>query len=156
ADSMATASAVTAIGTNVADMPSAYEADGEVHRLTANALELAPTGGDATAANQTTILSTITTMQGNLTSILEDTGTTIPATIADLPTNAELATALGAADDATLAAIAGIEVSVDLGNIESQLDNIEATLDGLSAVTSPVSPVLQHDIADHFVFKFSG
>jgi hypothetical protein len=37
----------------------------------------------------TTIPGTITTMQGNVTSILEDTGTTIPASIDALPTAAE-------------------------------------------------------------------
>ena len=40
--------------------------------------------------------------------ILLDTGTTLDTLIKDVPTNAELATALGTADDATLAAIAAL------------------------------------------------
>jgi len=40
--------------------------------------------------------------------ILTDTDATIPALIADVPTNAELAAALGTADDAVLAAIAAL------------------------------------------------
>jgi predicted nucleotide-binding protein len=58
-------------------------------------------------------------MQGNVTSILEDTGTTLDTLVKDIPTNAELATALGTADDATLAAIAALDVVVDTaaGNV---------------------------------------
>jgi molybdopterin converting factor small subunit len=44
----------------------------------------------------------------NVTAILVDTGTTLDALIQDLPTNAELATALGTADDAVIAAIAAL------------------------------------------------
>lgn len=55
-----------------------------------------------------TIDTKINTIDGIVDSILEDTGTTLPASIGDIPTNAELATALGTADDATLAAIAAL------------------------------------------------
>jgi hypothetical protein len=54
------------------------------------------------------LVDTGTTLDGKIDAILVDTGTDIPATIADLPTNAELATALGTADDAVLAAIAAL------------------------------------------------
>jgi hypothetical protein len=57
----------------------------------------------------TTIPGTITTLQGNVTDILEDTGTTLDTLVKDLPTNAELATALAGADDATLAAVAAVK-----------------------------------------------
>jgi len=56
----------------------------------------------------TTLDGKINTIDGIVDSILVDTGTDIPAAIADLPTNAELATALGTADDAVLAAIAAL------------------------------------------------
>lgn len=46
--------------------------------------------------------------------IAADTTTDIPALIADLPTNAELATALGTADDAVLAQVALVKVQTDL------------------------------------------
>ncbi len=47
-------------------------------------------------------------VDGIVDSILVDTGTTLDALIRDLPTNAELATALAGADDAVLAAIAAL------------------------------------------------
>jgi hypothetical protein len=75
---------------------------------------------DTIATDTTTdIPATITTMQGNVTSILEDTGATLDTLVKDIPTNAELATALGTADDATLAAIAALDVVVDTaaGNV---------------------------------------
>ena len=73
---LATASALGDVDT-VADsilviadkLDSALEADGDVSRFTANALEQAPsgTGGDATAANQTSILAKLSTATGNVT-----------------------------------------------------------------------------------------
>ena len=45
--------------------------------------------------------------------ILVDTGTTLDTLIKDIPTNAELATALGTADDAVLAAVAAAKVVID-------------------------------------------
>jgi hypothetical protein len=45
--------------------------------------------------------------------ILVDTGTTLDALIKDIPTNAELATALGTADDAVLAAVAAAKTVID-------------------------------------------
>jgi hypothetical protein len=45
--------------------------------------------------------------------ILVDTGTTLDALIKDIPTNAELTTALGTADDAVLAAVAAAKVVID-------------------------------------------
>ena len=45
--------------------------------------------------------------------ILVDTGTTLDTLIKDIPTNTELATALGTADDAVLAAVAAAKVVID-------------------------------------------
>lgn len=56
--------------------------------------------------------------------------TTLDTSIADLPTNAELATALGTADDATLAAIAAVETKVD--TIDTVADAIKAKTDSLT------------------------
>jgi len=49
-----------------AKLDTAMEADGDVYRFTANALEQAPSssGGDATAANQTTIINHLTGIKG--------------------------------------------------------------------------------------------
>jgi hypothetical protein len=70
---------------------------------------------DIIAADTTTdIPATITTMQGNVTSILEDTGTTIPATLAGAATTDDVAVAVrdkaiaGAAASSVGAAIASI------------------------------------------------
>lgn len=67
--------------------------DGGTQRFTANALELAPTGGLDAAGVRAAV---------GLASANLDTQ------IGDLPTNAELATSQAAADDATLAAIAAL------------------------------------------------
>ena len=64
--------------------------------------------------------------------ILEDTGTTLDALIKDIPTNAELATALGTADDAVLAAIA---------TAKSVIDNIHDT--DLPAVKTETALILE-------------
>lgn len=45
-------------------LDTAMELDGVVYRFTANALELAPDTGDATAANQTTIIGHLTDIKG--------------------------------------------------------------------------------------------
>jgi hypothetical protein len=67
------------------------------------------TVADTIAADTTTdIPATITALQGDVTDILTDTGTTLDTLIKDIPTNAELATALAAADDAVLSAVAAL------------------------------------------------
>ena len=55
-----------------------------------------------------TVGQTFDTVDGNIDSILTDTGTTLDALLQDIPTTAELATALASADDAVLAAIAAL------------------------------------------------
>ena len=174
----ATAAALTAVDdfvdTEVAaikavtdKLDTALVLDGAVYQFTANALELAPTGGSAPSAAD--IRAEIDANSTQLAAILEDTGTTLPASLAtvagyldtevaailaavdtevaaikaktdnlpaspaavgsemvltvaydaaktaatqtsvnDLPTNAELATALAGADDTVLAAVAAL------------------------------------------------
>ena len=60
--------------------------------------------------------------------------------VADLPTNAELATALGTADDATLAAIAALETKVDtIDNIiDTEVPAIKAKTDQLTFTVANV------------------
>jgi hypothetical protein len=148
-------------------LDTAIVMDGAVYQFTANALELAPTGGSAPSAAD--IRAEIDANSTQLAAILEDTGTTLPASLAtvagyldtevaailaavdtevaaikaktdnlpaspaavgsemvltvaydaaktaatqtsvnDLPTNAELATALAGADDTVLAAVAAL------------------------------------------------
>ena len=55
----------------------------------------------------------IPAIKAETVSILEDTGTTLDTLIKDIPTNAELTTALGTADDAVLAAVAAAKVVID-------------------------------------------
>jgi hypothetical protein len=63
--------------------------------------------------------------------------------VADLPTNAELATALGTADDATLSAIAAVDTKIDtlttnVGTVDTVLDALVADIgsngSGLTAI----------------------
>jgi hypothetical protein len=60
-----------------------------------------------------TISDNVDTVDGIVDDILTDTGTTLDTLIKDIPTNAELATALGTADDAVLAAIATSKTVID-------------------------------------------
>lgn len=73
------------------------EDDAGTYRFTANALEEAPTGGGGSGLDAAGVRAAIGLASANLDTQL-----------ADLPTNAELATSQAAADDATLAAIAGL------------------------------------------------
>lgn len=108
------------------------------------------------------LVDTGTTLQGELDGIQADTediqskiGTpavTLAADIADLPTNAELATSQAAADDATLAAIAG------LNNLSAAQVNAEV-LDVLNVDTfsepgqgaPPASPTFRQMV--HYLYK---
>jgi hypothetical protein len=91
-----------------------------------------PDSGALTSLAQASALATV---DQNVDDILTDTGTTIPGTITtlqtsvdDLPTNAELATALGTADDAVLAAIATVDSNVD--DIKTKTDSLTFTVAG--------------------------
>jgi hypothetical protein len=65
-------------------------------------------------------------------------GTNLNATVGDIPTNAELATALGTADDATLAAIAALNnLSAAQVNteVDTALSDVGVTLARMGALT---------------------
>jgi hypothetical protein len=105
------------------------ENDGGAARYTANALEQAPTGGSAPTAAQ--IRTEIDDNSTKLAAIVADTNElqtdwvnggrldvildarASQASVDDVPTNAELATALGAADDAVLAQVALVKAKTD-------------------------------------------
>jgi hypothetical protein len=76
-------------------------------------------------------------VKSDTAAILEDTGTTLDTLIKDIPTNAELATALGTADDATLAAIAGLDTKID--TIDNFLDTEIAAILEDTGTTLPAT-----------------
>lgn len=103
------------------------EDDGGVARFTANSLEQAPTGGSAPTASE--IADEVETREHILTSAYDAAKTAASQTsVNDLPTNAELATALAAADDAVLAAIAALN-NLSQANIRTAIGLASANLD---------------------------
>jgi hypothetical protein len=144
------------------------ENDGGVARYTANALELAPTGGSAPTVEQirtemddnstklasivadTNELQTDWTNGGRLDLILDARAS--QTSVDDVPTNAELATALAAADDAVLAAIAAlnnlsqanIRTAIGLGsaNLDTQLADLPTNSELSTALASADDAVL--------------
>ncbi len=120
-------------------LDTALELDGAVYRYTTNALEQAPTGGvtPPTVAEiadevQTRTIAAVTLVNGlaantvTASALAADAVTEIQSGLAtsaalattqtsidDLPTNAELATALGTADDAVLAQVALVKAKTD-------------------------------------------
>ena len=97
----------------------------------------------ATAAN-------LATLDGKADAILEDTGTTLDTLIKDIPTNTELATALGTADDAVLAAVAAAKSVIDnihdtdLPAVKTETAAIKAKTDNLPASPAPAD---EYDVA---------
>lgn len=106
-------------------LDTAMVLDGAVYQFTANALELGPSGGGGTSdwtADERTAIRTILGVPTSGTTpevpsagalkviddLLDTEIAALTTAVADLPTNAELATALGTSDDATLAAIAAL------------------------------------------------
>lgn len=85
-------------------------------------------------------------LEATAQSILTDTGTTLDGLIQDLPTNAELATALGTADDAVLAAIAALNnlsqanirtaVGLATANLDTQLAALPSAVENADAILS--------------------
>lgn len=143
------------------------ENDGGVARYTANALEQGPSGGGGVAdwtADERTALRSILGIPasgttpadpttGILDTIRDSVGTRSSQTsVDDLPTNAELATALAAADDAILAAIAALNnlsqanVRTALGlasaNLDTQLDALPTNTELATALASADDAVL--------------
>lgn len=107
-------------------LDSAIVLDGAVYQFTANALELAPSGGGG-GLDAAGVRAAIGLASANLDTQLDA-----------LPTNAELATALGTADDATLAAIASVASTLTtiLGLIDTEIAAIKTKTDGLPADTA--------------------
>jgi hypothetical protein len=68
---------------------------------------------DATVSSRLASASYTAPDNASIAAILVDTGTDIPASIADLPTNAELAVALADSDDAVLAQVALVKAKTD-------------------------------------------
>lgn len=119
------------------------ESDAGVARYTANALEQGPSGGggvaDWTADERTALRSILgipasgTTPDDPTTGILDTIRDSVATrasqtSVDDLPTNAELATALGTADDAVLAAIAALN-DLSAADIRSAVGLASANLD---------------------------
>ena len=67
----------------------------------------------ADPADDSDIDAAIAAVKSVVDDILVDTGTTLDTLVKDIPTNAELATALGTADDAVLAAVAAAKAVID-------------------------------------------
>jgi hypothetical protein len=106
-------------------LDTAMVLDGAVYQFTSNALELGPSGSGGTSDWTTDERAAIRTILGVPASgttpdapsagalkviddLIDTEITTLSTAVADLPTNAELATALASSDDATLAAISGL------------------------------------------------
>jgi len=136
-DATIQAALATPIAT-IANLDTALELDGAVYRYTTNALEQAPTGGSAPTVGQiadevqTRTIAAVTLVNGlaantvTASALAADAVTEIQSGLAtsaalataqtsidDLPTNAELATALGTADDAVLAQVALVKAKTD-------------------------------------------
>jgi hypothetical protein len=97
-------------------LDTAMELDGAVYRFTTNALELAPAGGAGLDAAG--VRAALGLASANLDTQLDA-----------LPTNAELATALGTADDAVLTVVNAIKTKTDslTFTVANQLDaNIQS------------------------------
>lgn len=120
--------------------------------IAADAITAAKLAADVTTELQSGLATAaaLATLQTTADDILTDTGTTLPSTlstiagyidteigsiitaIGDLPTNAELATALGTADDATLAAIAALSIPTANQNADALLDRAAGVETGLT------------------------
>lgn len=158
-------------GTATALFNELVESDAGVSRFTANALEQAPSGGgggDATAANQTTIIGHLTDIKGatwdssnsleaisddlatadaNIDAVLVDTGTTIPAQISGLnnlssaDVNAACDTALADYDAPTKAELdAGLAALNDptAAAIRAEIDSNSTQLAAIVADTNEI------------------
>jgi hypothetical protein len=129
------------------------EDDAGTYRFTANALEQSPAGGGLTAVAiadevETRTIAAVTVVNGLAANVITaaataadftteiQSGLATAAAVDDLPTNAELASALGTADDAVLA-----QLSIIAGYIDTEVAAIKAKTDNL-----PASPAATGDI----------
>jgi hypothetical protein len=159
---------VAAIKAVTDKLDDTLEDDGGTYRFTVNALEQAPAGGgggstDWTADERTAIRAILgvpgsgTTPADPSTGILDTIRDSVATrasqtSVDDLPTNAELATALAAADDAILAAIAALNnlsqanirtaIGLATANLDTQLDALPTAAELATALASADDAVL--------------
>ena len=103
------------------------------------ATQIARVGADSDTLE--TLSDEIAAVKAETAAIVEDTGTTLDTLVKDIPTNSELATALGTADDAVLAAVAAARVVID--NIhDTDLPAVKAETSGIKGKTDnlPTDP----------------
>jgi hypothetical protein len=128
---LATAADLATANAVLAKLDDTLEDDSGTFRFTANALEESPTGGSAPTASaiadevQTRTIAAVTVVNGLAANVITaaataadftteiQSGLATAAAVADLPTNAELATALAAADDAVLSAIDAVPTATE-------------------------------------------
>lgn len=153
---------VGAIKTVTDKLDTTLELDGAVYRYTTNALEQAPTGGGAADGSGFTSIPWNSAwdaeVQSEVTDALNaydpptraelttDTNSVLTAVDA-VPTNAELATALGTADDAVLAQIALVKTKTDsltftkTNELDVNLQSVnDVTVNGIGTAGSPWGP----------------
>lgn len=138
---------VAAIKATTDKLNTAVELDGSVYRFTENALEQAPAGG-GTAPTVEEIGDEMETRELTLTAAYDAAKTAASQTsVDDLPTNAELSTALAAADDAVLAAVAALVIPTSAANasavrteLATELARIDAAVSSRLASSSYTAP----------------
>jgi hypothetical protein len=85
--------------------------------------------GLATAANLATVAGYIDTEVASILAAVDTEIATLQTSVDDLPTNAELATALGTADDAVLAQVALVKTETDkIASIKTKTDQFVFTV----------------------------
>lgn len=148
---LATAASLSTALTNIDALPTTSElataldsADDAVLAAIPSAASIADAVWDEATSGHTTSGTFGEQLKTDVDAILVDTGTTLDALIQDLTTNAELATALAAADDAILAAIAAlnnlsqanVRTAVGLGsaNLDTQLDALPTAIENADAL----------------------
>jgi hypothetical protein len=146
-DSAMTAAANNVITASVLDTTAIAEiADGVWDEATVGHAGAGSTGvalTDILTDTGTTLDGKIDTIDGIVDSILVDTGTTLDTAIADLPTNAELATALGTADDAVLAAIAALN-NLSAASVLTQVNSaLDTAISELGVAAPTATPTLR-------------
>lgn len=109
--------------------------------IATNAIGSSQLAGDAIATIQSG-LSTLT--QANVRTAVGLASANLDTQVGDIPTNAELATALGTADDATLAAIAALNnlsqanvrtaVGLASANLDTQIDTLPTAIENADAL----------------------
>jgi hypothetical protein len=137
------------------------EDDSGTYRFTTNALEQSPAGGGGGGLDAAGVRAAIGLASANLDTQLADLPTNaelatalaaaddaVLAAVADLPTNAELATALGTADDAVLAQIALVKAKTDnLPSDPADASDIAAAFGTVNSNLSTVAGYIDTEVA---------